>query len=75
MSEFDRMDQDCIDMVHNNPRRRGVIRDAMILVPKKDAERFCAWEARGRSSGSWRDAAYLTVAALSILLAVLGVVV
>lgn len=45
MSEFDRQNEDVFQIVHNNPRRRGVSRTIGYIVPQEQAEQFAAFEA------------------------------
>lgn len=56
-------------IVHNNPRRRGVIREAGILVSRDAACRFLAWEAsqKRRPKADWQAAAALVIAVIAVI--------
>lgn len=45
MSEFDKQNEDVFQIVHDNPRRRGVTRTVGFIVNQKQAEQFAAFEA------------------------------
>lgn len=65
MSEFDKQDQDVFQIVHDNPRRRGVIRDVGYIVNQDVAEQFAAYEAsRKRRGPGFQTAACMVLAAL-----------
>lgn len=68
MSEFDKENEDVFQIVHNNPRRRGVIQDAGYIVNRDVAERFAAYEAaQKRQNSDWRGPVMLIIATLMII--------
>lgn len=67
MSEFDLQDQEVISVVHNNPRRAGVLREVGVIVPKKRAEDFASFEASRKRD--WIANAVLAVAAVLVFIA------
>lgn len=69
MSEYENQDIELINMVHNNPRRQGVIRDAGILVSRDAAKRFAVWEAsqKRRAKADWQAAAALVIAVIAVI--------
>lgn len=72
MSEFDRENEDVFQIVHDNPRRRGVIRDVGIIVNRDTAERFAAYEAaRKRRGGDWQNIGFLVLATLAVIVVAL----
>lgn len=70
MSEFDKENEDVFQIVHDNPRRRGVIQDVGIIVNRDAAERFAAYEAaQKRLGGDWRSIRFLVLATLAVIVA------
>lgn len=75
MSEFDMQNQDVFQIVHDNPRRRGVIRDIGVIVPNEQAQRFAVYEASQSRGGDWKSMAamvaalFVTVTAAVLVLA------
>lgn len=73
MSEFDRENDIVFQMVHENRRRSGITVQTGIVVPREDAERFCAWEARQKTRRTpWQETAFLAVAMVATAALVLG---
>lgn len=77
MSEFDieveRQNWEVFSIVHNNPRRRGVIRDIGVIVTNDQAQRFAAYEASQSRAGGGIGS--LILVALALLAMVTAVVV
>lgn len=69
MSEFDRENEDVFQIVHDNPRRRGVIRDVGYIINQEQAKRFSAYEAsQNRKGGMWfKDIAFMCLAAFAVI--------
>lgn len=69
MSEFDRQNEDVFQIVHDNPRRRGVIRDVGYIINQEQAQRFSAYEAaQKRRGGMWfKDIALMCLVALAVI--------
>ena len=65
MSEFDRENEDVFQIVHDNPRRRGIIRDVGYIVPMKQAQSYAAYEAAQARNG--RGIGSLILAAIGLL--------
>lgn len=67
MSEFDRENEDVFAIVHDNPRRRGVVREVGIIVPVEEARRYAAYQAGRKSGGQWQGAAFMVIAVLAVI--------
>lgn len=69
MSEFERENEDVFQIVRDNPRRRGVIRDVGYIVNRDAAERFAAYEAaQKRRGGMWfKYIALMCLVALAVI--------
>lgn len=69
MSEFDRENEDVFQIVHDNPRRRGVIRDVGYIVNRDAAERFAAYEAAQKRRGGmvFKYIALMCLVALAVI--------
>lgn len=73
MSDFDKENEDVFLIVHDNPRRRGVIQDVGIIVNRDAAERFAAYEAaQKRRDGDWRSVGFMILAAAAVIVAALA---
>ncbi|MGM9627285.1 MAG: hypothetical protein ACI3V4_04230 [Faecousia sp.] len=68
MSEFDRENEDVFQIVHDNPRRRGVIRDVGYIVNRDVAERFAAYEAaQKRRGGDWVGPVVMILGTIAVI--------
>lgn len=52
MSEFEKQNAEVFAMVHDNPRRSGVLTDIGYIVPMKQAQSYAAYEAAQARNGS-----------------------
>ena len=68
MSEFDRENEDVFQIVHGNPRRRGVIRDVGYIINQEQAQRFSAYEAAQKRRGA--DSREFGIFAISLFISV-----
>ena len=68
MSEFEKQNAEVFAMVHNNPRRRGIIRAVGYIVPMKQAQSYAAYEAAQARNG--RGIGSLILAAVGLLVTV-----
>ena len=68
MSEFDRENAEVFAMVHDNPRRSGVLTDIGVIVPMKAAQSYAAYEAAQARNGSGIGS--LILAAVGLLVTV-----
>lgn len=66
MSEFDRQNEDVFQIVHDNPRRRGVIRTVGYIVSREQAERFAAFEA-AQKRGDRHGLIMMVLAVIAVL--------
>ena len=56
MNQFDMENEQVFQIVHDNPRRRGVIRDVGYIISTEQAKRFAAYEAaQKRRGGGWHE--------------------
>lgn len=68
MNQFDMENEQAFQIVHNNPRRRGVIRDVGYIINTEQAQRFAAYEAsQKRQDSDWRGPVMLIIATLMII--------
>ena len=68
MSEFERENEEVFQIVHGNPRRRGVIRDVGYIINGEQAQRFAAYEAANKRGGMWfKDIALMCLAVLAVI--------
>ena len=51
MNQFDMENEQVFQIVHDNPRRRGVIRDVGYIISTEQAKRFAAYEAAQKRRG------------------------
>ncbi len=65
MSEFDRQNEEVFAMVHNNPYRTGVKRDAGYIITAEQAERLAVLETSERK-GQCSGVIGLCLAALAV---------
>ena len=69
MSEFERENEEVFQIVRDNPRRRGVIRDVGYIVSRDAAERFTAYEAAQKRRGGmgFKYIALMCLVALAVI--------
>lgn len=68
MNQFDVENEQAFQIVHNNPRRRGVIRDVGYIINTEQAQRFAAYEASQKRGGIvFRDVALMCLAVLAVI--------
>lgn len=77
MSEFERENEQVFQIVRDNPRRLGVIRDVGYIVSRDVAERFAAYEAaQKRRGGIWfKYIALMCLVALAIICITIAVLI
>lgn len=68
MSEFEKQNAEVFAMVHDNPRRSGVLTDIGYIVPMKQAQSYAAYEAAQARNG--RGIVSLILAAAGLLVTV-----
>lgn len=52
MSEFEKQNAEVFAIVHDNPRRSGVLTEIGYIVPMKQAQSYAAYEAAQARNGS-----------------------
>ena len=68
MSDFDRENEDVFQIVHDNPRRRGVTRNVGYIINTEQAQRFAVYEAEKKRGGMRiRDIALMCIAVMTII--------
>lgn len=68
MNQFDMENEQVFQIVHDNPRRRGVIRDVGYIINGEQAQRFAAYEAAKKRGGMWfKDIALMCLAVLAVI--------
>ena len=65
MSEFEKQNAEVFAIVHDNPRRSGVLTEIGYIVPMKQAQSYAAYEAAQARNGSGIGS--LILAALGLL--------
>ena len=66
MSEFEKQNAEVFAMVHDNPRRSGVLTEIGYIVPMKQAQRYAAYEAAQARNGSGISSLILASAGLLV---------
>lgn len=64
MSEFEKQNAEVFAMVHDNPRRSGVLTEIGYIVPMKQAQSYAAYEAAQARNGSGIGSLILAAAGL-----------
>lgn len=65
MSEFEKQNAEVFAIVHDNPRRSGVLTEIGYIVPMKQAQSYAAYEAAQARNG--RGIGSLILAAVGLL--------
>lgn len=68
MSEFEKQNAEVFAIVHDNPRRSGVLTEIGYIVPMKQAQSYAAYEAAQARNG--RGIGSLILAAVGLLVTV-----
>lgn len=70
MSEFEKQNAEVFAMVHDNPRRSGVLTEIDYIVPMKQAQSYAAYEAAQARNGSGIGSLILAAIGLLAVVAV-----
>ena len=68
MNQFDMENEQVFQIVHDNPRRLGVIRDVGYIINQEQAQRFSAYEAAQKRRGA--DSREFGIFAISLFISV-----
>lgn len=70
MSEFEKQNAEVFAMVHDNPRRSGVLTEIGYIVPMKQAQSYAAYEAAQARKGGGIGSLILAAAGLLVTVTV-----
>ena len=70
MSEFEKQNAGVFAMVHDNPRRSGVLTEIGYIVPMKQAQSYVAYEAAQARKGGGIGSLILAAAGLLVTVTV-----